>query len=599
MRSGMPELPSLPDPVPSTQGSTSPRRVEPKLTPRGPAAPSPSVRFADSPATPVTPIITRTGMATTTTTTTATSTITSTTTTDSPRAFTTTTQARTPTSPRSPKSPKSPVPPLALDSPGSRIRTGSSPARLNHSPDSLLGEPVPQQMPPASPRTLVSRQRSTGLERDYTIVRQMKAPKAPPYPALAAQWIDEANYLRMDREAQIMIVGFAAIRSVYESAERIFGKHWSWSSDMPMRNWAQKGNLHDEDHMFFDGLKAFSESYREGRLASHLAGALNEVKAEYERNENTTAVVKLAKQADHVLLLALGSLRTLTHRTDVSPEELRAVWKAVTAEPPTAFQLGQLRAFFSQSSCIAIQAFVNATIWLVNEVIRHYTSEEVLQLTDMPKTFHFLCANFLGLNFGRLHELFNTLQQDQFKAALAELGLSADSLTAILGTSGKKQRAALKDELDLDKIAKRVKDHEANRTAALQTTMIGASTRLLFMLVQGDRRFLDAYGLSGITADMSASLSGQGKRSGNSSSSPSAHGASTQSPRDRLVERRRSESSPVKRIMTVERGVRIAQGAPLPSPRRAPDSPRVQNSPARPSDDSRAASSPLKPQLDQ
>lgn len=432
----------------------------------------------------------------------------------------------------------------------------------------------------------------------------MKAPKAPPYPTLAAEWIDEANYLRMNREAQIMIVGFAAVRSLYESAERIFGKDWRWlqSLDLPMRTWAQNGNLKDDPAHYFDGMKAFLAAYHEGRLANHLAGALNEVKAEFDLDNKTNLIVKLAKQADHVLVLATAAMREVNSRTDLTPGQLRAVWKAMTAEKPTAFELGQLQAFFPESSCIAIQAFVHASVWMFSEVIKHCSTDDgfpPLTMDTMLKTFYALCANFLGMDFGDLHILFNTLQQEEFAATLNQVGLSTELLAAILAAAGKKQRETLKDKLDLDATVKKLAEHHARAMAALQTTMIAACHPLLYKLVQGDRRFLDAWGLSGITGATPSSLSRLNKRSGNSSSSSPARNASGQSPRQRLAERQRSESSPVKRIMTVERGVRPMQSNPLPSPRRAPDSPRPENSTASRGQASKAAQSPLVTQKDE
>ncbi len=372
-------------------------------------------------------------------------------------------------------SPESRLEPSSPGSP-SRMRSESSPGRI-HSPEWQAD--INQRLQIA---LTVARKEST------RVLAQFHTVDAPPYPDAASEWINAESFARLPLPAKVMIIGFCAVKKLFGKGQAIFGKEWAWTrgGDGPLRNWGQRGltkRNEENECEYFTGQKAFEAAYLNGCLEQLFDQLLEEISGIAPGHKRDIEITKLAKQGDHVLNLALESLRALTHRTDVPPDLLKQFWLAMVEDKPSDIQKGLLNIYFGQANCIAVQAFLNAFMWLaetVGKCLRPQTG-----LIEILKTFYFFAPHLLSLPYNDFLLAMAKLVTDEETQALKRMGLDEKQLATLLATAKKK----LNKELNIELAAHKVEKHAENARNATFKAINKKSMELVFKLAQGDLRF--------------------------------------------------------------------------------------------------------------
>lgn len=352
----------------------------------------------------------------------------------------------------------------------------------------------PASPPKGSPRKLAHHQRSINLpERIYVV----SAPPLIPHPPQASGWISETHYSKLSREAQVMIAGFSAVKDLYEMGSKTFGSEWTFriGHDEPLRNWAQRGEVKrgpERECEYFCRRKNFEAFYANGELAQHFKEVIADINKLSTGLERTQSILKLAKQGDHVLNLALETLYSLTLRTDYKPEELIQAWDCMVYDKPGRKELGFLRAYLDQN-CITVQAFVNAFLWQFETMRQHMVPS--VGMRETLQTFYFFAPNFLGYPGLVLHKLKAKHTIDQHNEALKKFG--AQDVATKLNELARKR----KDALSLLDVAKSLEPQvQSDNEFVTEFHAVNAiSQALVQKLVSGDQRFANAIGLECIT----------------------------------------------------------------------------------------------------
>lgn len=224
-----------------------------------------------------------------------------------------------------------------------------------------------------------------------------------------------------------MVSAFAAAKQAFARGKATYGDGWAWDrGNAPLRNWGQRGTMgapaSRSDDEFFGSQASIEKAFKNGAMTQYFDNAFAEIK---QSGADDKAILKLAKQADHVLNLACDTLRAVTHRADVKPAQLIMAWEAVTEQKPSDFEKGILQAYYPPEKCLAISVFVAASVDLMKCVVEGASSKGVVEITldDMLKTFYYLGCHLFGYtpdelakamqahNNKELGQVFNTMMR--------------------------------------------------------------------------------------------------------------------------------------------------------------------------------------------
>ncbi len=233
-----------------------------------------------------------------------------------------------------------------------------------------------------------------------------------------------------------MVSAFAAAKQAFALGKAAYGDRWAWDTgNAPLRNWGQRGTMgapgSRSDDEFFGSQASMEKAFKNGTMTQYFDDAFAQIK---QNGADDKAILKLAKQADHVLNLACDTLRAVMRRTDVKPAQLILAWKAVTEQNPSDFEKGILRAYYPHEKRLAVSVFVAASVDLMNFVVEGVSSTETVRITlqDMQGTFYYVGCHLFGYTLEDLSKAIQALNNEEIRQVFNTMVLRSGTLFNLL-----------------------------------------------------------------------------------------------------------------------------------------------------------------------
>lgn len=348
-----------------------------------------------------------------------------------------------------------------------------------------------------------SRTRSRKLERRPSVQLShdrhiVKVEPSLPYPALASEWINESHYGSLTHAAKLMMLGLSHVRGLHEQGEQSFGLEWAWNTERghPLGEWARRGTVErkqENEVEYFDGRENFERLYEKGKLAQFFEATIKSCSAMPPGPERAAAILKLARQTDHVLNLALENLRLLTLRTDILANRTHMYWEVMTTPSLMRNDIELMTAHFGDR-CVTVQAFAHALTWLIKTMGKNMRSPG--SEAELFKTTDGYGPSFLGYPYKKFEALALYVDINLMARQFHKAGKTADDVKSNV-VSPPVNHA--RDAAPTADAAQKAASQGGSLRQELYRKIAEQSETFMRLLLAGDLRFLQAAGLNSIT----------------------------------------------------------------------------------------------------